>query len=205
MRQTISSLWYCPGLLCVLLTGMAPLAAQTLYRCGNTYQDKPCSNGQQGKVVTILKGAEAKDGLLDVNCSQKGQDAQKIMWARESGMTEKEMLDKAKTASERELVMSVYRQRGSSAQIRQSVEAACIADKDRHAATGVPPAREGSMPGEGKSVAASTAAAVAASTSGKALCEKMRSEMGALLGKDGSKEQREAVASALKNAGCQGG
>lgn len=205
MKQTISRLVCHLAWSGLLLAGMTPLAAQTLYRCGNTYQDKPCTNGQQGKVVTILKGGETKDGLLDVKCSQRGQDAQKIMWAREAGASENEMRDKAKGEAERELVTSVYRQRGTSTQVRQSVEAACIADKEK-AGTALPPKREGSGPGSdgspGAVASAAASTAGAASATGKANCDKMRSEMGALLGKEVSKEQREAVAAALKSAGC---
>lgn len=204
MNQSISRFTYYLALSGFLLAGMAPLAAQTLYRCGNTYQDKPCTNGQQGKVVNILKGGETRDGLLDVKCSQRGQEAQKIMWAREAGASEKDMRDKAKDEAERELVTSVYRQRGTSTQVRQAVEAACIAEKEK---TGTallpPPKRENSAPpAEVRAGSAAASATGAGSATGKPNCDKMRSEMGALLGKDVSKEQREAVAAALKSAGC---
>ena len=40
----------------VLAVAAAPAAlAQTMYRCGNTYQDKPCADGQAGRVVGSTK------------------------------------------------------------------------------------------------------------------------------------------------------
>lgn len=174
-----------------------PALAQTLYRCGNTYQDKPCS-GQAGKVVTVLKSGEAGPGLVDAQCSRRGSDAQKLMWARETGALESDMAAKAKTASERELVAVVYRQNGSSAQVRQAVEAACIAEKER-AGLIAPPlsTAPGSVAG-----AASGNAAASATAGNKASCDKLRTEVNAMLGKDAAKEQREAVAAALKSGGC---
>ena len=40
----------------VLAVSAVPSAlAQTMYRCGNTYQDKPCADGQAGRVVGSTK------------------------------------------------------------------------------------------------------------------------------------------------------
>jgi aldehyde dehydrogenase (NAD+) len=50
----------------LLISGsfITPSSAQTLYRCGNTYQDKPCT-GEPGKVVVeggVLSGAGHESG-----------------------------------------------------------------------------------------------------------------------------------------------
>lgn len=204
MRYGLEACWrqtLCGG---VLMACMGAAMAQTLYRCGNSYQDKPCANGQQGKVITVLKGADASPvSLNDAKCSQRGQEAQKLMWARESGVLEADMLAKAKSASERDLVGTVYRQRGSSAQVRQAVEAACVAEKDR-AASGGMGLSSGATAVRQDSAPAGAGAGAAASTGkiGKANCEQLRSEMGKMLGKDAGKEQQEALNGALRNAGC---
>jgi hypothetical protein len=182
-------------ILLLLMASAQPLVAQTLYRCGNTYQDKPCS-GQNGKVVTVLKSGEAGPGLVDAKCSQRGNEAQKLMWARETGAIESDMVAKARTASERELVAVVYRQNGSSAQVRQAVEAACIAEKEKAGTMGLPLGMGAASAASGASANASAAA------TNKPNCEKLRSEVNAMLGKEAGKEQREAVTAALKGAGC---
>ena len=44
------------------VVGVAPAAqAQTMYRCGNTYQDKPCDDGQKGRVVGTTSAPKAAD------------------------------------------------------------------------------------------------------------------------------------------------
>jgi hypothetical protein len=111
--------------------------AQTMYRCGNKYQDRPCDAGQKGKAVgstgTAGGAAPATGGSAAARCAQRGQDALKIVWAREGGATQERLESEAKTAQERELVSDVYRRRGSASQVQAAVEADCNADSDRAA------------------------------------------------------------------------
>lgn len=106
--------------------------AQGLYRCGNTYQDKPCT-GQAGKKLSAGIASNTKSSepvkAVDSQCVQRGDDAKKIVWAREGGLGELQMLEKAKSEDERKLVSDVYRLRGSAGEIKHAIEAACMADK----------------------------------------------------------------------------
>lgn len=119
----------------LLLAGLSASAhAQKMYRCGNTYQDRPCSGEQQGKVlgstgVPQPSAAPAAEGY----CGQRGASAQKIMWAKEAGRTEEMQLSAASGAEERKLIAEVYRKRGSSVEVRAAIEADCTAERQRAA------------------------------------------------------------------------
>jgi hypothetical protein len=65
-----------------------------------------------------------------------GIAAQKISWSREAGKTEDEQ---AATAGpdRRELIAEVYARRGSSVEVRASIEAACAAEEERERAAAV--------------------------------------------------------------------
>ncbi|GIK24460.1 MAG: hypothetical protein BroJett006_07060 [Betaproteobacteria bacterium] len=120
----------------VLLAGMAASAhAQKLYRCGNTYQDRPCAGEQPGKVIgssgtpqTASAGASA-----DPYCARRGEKAQKIMWAKEAGRTEEMQLSATTHPEDRKLIGEVYRKRGSSVEVRAAIEADCMDERQRAA------------------------------------------------------------------------
>jgi hypothetical protein len=124
-----------------LLAALAPAAAQTLYRCGNAYQDRPCSSGQPpGKVVNTT-GAGVAAGpraAITTACAQRGEAAQKIAWVRETGQTEEMQLAGAGAEGlDASLISEVYRHTGSAVQVRNAVEADCMAAADRAAAAAV--------------------------------------------------------------------
>jgi hypothetical protein len=109
--------------------------AQKMYRCGNTYQDRPCSGEQPGKVIgssgtpqTASAGASA-----DPHCARRGDKAQKIMWAKEAGRTEEMQLSAATHPEDRKLIGEVYRKRGSSVEVRAAIEADCMDERQRAA------------------------------------------------------------------------
>lgn len=113
------------------------LMAQNLYRCGNTYQDKPCAE-KDGKRIGGNRTAPTTPVptpavVIDPACIQRGVDAQKIAWAREGGMSEEQMLAKARTPNEKSVVADVYRLRGGSAEIKAMVEAVCQTRLQREA------------------------------------------------------------------------
>lgn len=120
----------------VLLAGMAASAhAQKMYRCGNTYQDRPCTGEQPGKVIgssgtpqTAPAGSSA-----DPYCARRGEKAQKIMWAKEAGRTEEMQLSAATHPEDRKLIGEVYRKRGSSVEVRAAIEADCMDERQRAA------------------------------------------------------------------------
>jgi hypothetical protein len=113
---------------------------QTMYRCGNNYQDTPCQNGEP--MTRIRKGSApqaAQAQTVDAECGDRGQDALKVVWAREAGATlEKQIseidgkaLSSAKAAERRQLIASVYQKRGSAPSIRSQIEAECLAEKEK--------------------------------------------------------------------------
>ena len=138
-----------------------PIFAQGLYRCGNTYQDKPCV-GEAGKKIAggVVNNAKPTTVLkpVDAACVQRGEEAKKIVWAREGGMGEQQMLGKAKTDEEKKLVADVYKVRGGANDVKVAMEAACVAEKTALAAGQAVPAAAG---------AASAASANAAASAGK--------------------------------------
>ena len=108
--------------------------AQTLYRCGSVYQDRPCEAGAKGKVVGST-GAEAAAAPatagVDAECVQRARDSQKIVWAREGGATEERLLADARSARERRLIQDVYRRPGAASTVQAGVQADCVAEKQR--------------------------------------------------------------------------
>jgi uncharacterized protein DUF4124 len=123
------------GLTCSLLLA-AQAHAQTLYRCGNVYQDRPCDAGQKGKVLGSTgaagsAGPATQTGGVDPECVQRGTDSNKIVWAREGGATEERLLSEAASESQRRLVRNAYRRPGAASSVQAAVEADCVAEKQR--------------------------------------------------------------------------
>jgi hypothetical protein len=116
----------------LIMFALAPsfASAQKLYRCGNVYQDKPCDKAEPTKILSGSAGpALIANRNVDLNCSQRGTAAQKIMWAREVGKTQEAQLQTATGAYEQELIQDVYRRRGNSAEVRVAIEDDCMAEK----------------------------------------------------------------------------
>lgn len=115
----------------------ASASAQTMYRCGNKYQDRPCDGGQPGRAVGSA-GTASQRGASDGDCGQRGIEAQKIMWAREGGATRERLLsdrDARGQPYDSRLVHDVYSKRGTAAEVRSAIEAECVAEKERAAQT----------------------------------------------------------------------
>jgi hypothetical protein len=122
----------------LVLTGSLLIAAQaqaqTMYRCGSVYQDRPCDAGKTGKVVGSTGTGSApatQAGGVDPECVQRGKDSHKIVWAREGGATEERLLSEATSARERRLIQNVYRRPGAATAVQAAVEADCVAEKQR--------------------------------------------------------------------------
>jgi len=132
----------------------APLmavAGQTMYRCGNKYQDLPCENGEgnrigktsgapQAQVQSQGRSAAQFQSEADAaECSNRGKDSFKISWAREAGATAEQQLadvdgkglSSRQAAQEKRLIASVYEKRGSSVSVRADIEAECMAEKEK--------------------------------------------------------------------------
>ena len=113
------------------------IGAQTLYRCGNQYQDTPCEAGKPGKRVSGgATRATTPDAAVDGDCSRRGERALQIIWAREAGATEEQQLAKAPPSgseggAHRRLIQAVYARRGSAPSIRAAIESDCMAEKEK--------------------------------------------------------------------------
>jgi hypothetical protein len=120
----------------------ASVGAQTMYKCGRQYQDRPCDAGQQGKVMGGAAPSQpAPKAGADAECAQRGSAALIVVWAREGGATAERQLSDievkntspSKKAEERKLVQDVYQKRGSAPEIRAAIEADCAVEKEKAA------------------------------------------------------------------------
>lgn len=126
-------------------------AGGTMFRCGSSYQDRPCDAGQPAKVIDRSGVAreqklavsapaapvEATPAVLapapalkvDAECAALGNRAKQVVWAKESGRTADVQLAAAPSDGDRRLIADVFNRRGSSLEVRQAVEADCMAAK----------------------------------------------------------------------------
>ena len=108
--------------------------AQTMYRCGSNYQDKPCAKGQQGGVIGTAKTASQSTMTgtpsVDPACKRRGDDAKKIIWMREAGAQKNDLLAKSTSAEQSQLIADIYAVRGNSNDIRANIEQSCMEEKD---------------------------------------------------------------------------
>ena len=113
-------------------------SAQTMYRCGSTYQDHPCGGGQQGQVIgtSPVPGAAPSSPAShghSAQCVQLGIAAQKIKWMREAGKTQQEQVATAAGRGQGDLIADVYGRHGTSMEVRAAVEQDCVDEQERAA------------------------------------------------------------------------
>ena len=124
--------------------------AQALYRCGNSYQDKPCSAaaaetpinpavrlGYSPANAAARPTTSPSSSPFASACAQVGKEAQRIVWNREGGATREKQIDELpRGAAYEEMVKtidSVYIKRGTAPEIRSQIEAECLVEKQRQA------------------------------------------------------------------------
>jgi hypothetical protein len=106
-------------------------------RCGNTYQETPCTGNQTATKELRANSAPTATASAgsDVDCARLAEESQKVSWAREGGATaEKQLADlnsKGGSEEQRRLIESVYRKRGTAPEVRASIERDCLAEKER--------------------------------------------------------------------------
>ena len=144
--------------------------AQRMYRCGNQYQEFPCTGGQQSKAVNSSGAGKsaAASTTADPECAARGAASQKIMWAREAGATQdKQIADlraKGQTdAAQAKLISAVYAKRGTVPEVRAAIEGDCVAEKDTAVQAAALRAAAAKLDGKGAGAPA-TAQAAAATT-----------------------------------------
>jgi hypothetical protein len=112
-----------------------PASAQTMYRCGSTYQDRPCDNAPASKTLQSNQGAKASSSagtvaVTDVQCAGRGAEALKLTWQREAGKTLEQQLAGVTSPTQRALIEETYSIRASAPEVRSAIEAACVKRKE---------------------------------------------------------------------------
>lgn len=114
-----------------MLVAAAESEAQTMYRCGSNYQDKPCAQGQVGKVIgTRQNREESASPAIDAACRRRGEAAKKIIWSRKGGASKDNLLAGVASREESRLIEDVYAIKGDYTQIRTTIETECMAAKE---------------------------------------------------------------------------
>lgn len=199
-----------------------PLQAQTMYRCGSSYQDRPCDNGQPGKIIGVNRApTDADKPKLDLACSRRGEEAKKIIWQREGGAIQEKLLAEAGNAERRKLIADVYAMRANSSEVRAAIESDCMAEKNRERAypyaqseadPGAFPSAQRSLPAAAGSAAQADKQAENAARK-RALCEQLKQQLaanrksqrsgGSVESMESLNQQRRDSATELKAIGCQ--
>ncbi len=121
--------WTCNLIMLFGLLCGGSVQAQTMYRCGSTYQDRPCENGQQGKIIGTNRVQNVSDApKLDASCLRRGEEAKKIIWSREGGAIQDDLLAATTSAERRRLISEVYAMRANSSEVRAKIESDCMTE-----------------------------------------------------------------------------
>ncbi|NJM43612.1 MAG: hypothetical protein HC858_05855, partial [Brachymonas sp.] len=104
--------------------------AQTMYRCGSTYQDTPCQAAPASKTFNSSGGARSAStggspnasansaSVSDVQCVGRGAQALKITWQREAGKTLEQQLAGVSSPTQRGLIEETYGIRAPAPEVR---------------------------------------------------------------------------------------
>lgn len=144
ITRIASSAAICLGLALLLAL---PSPAQALYKCGNSYQDKPCTGAAiEAPVNPAIRNATAPAPVAPQRaaaspfapeCGRIGVEAQRVVWQREAGATqEKQIAEVPRGNAYDEMVKTinaVFSRRGTAPEIRAAVEAECLVEKQRQA------------------------------------------------------------------------
>lgn len=134
----------CLGLLALMVLATP---AQALFRCGNSYQDKPCNTAAaENSVNPAIRNATVPATPAAVKpaaspfaaaCARMGNEAQRVVWNREGGATrEKQVAELPRGHAYDDMVQTidaVYTKRGTAPEIRGQIEAECLVQKQKQA------------------------------------------------------------------------
>jgi hypothetical protein len=129
------------------ITFLAALAAitsstafcQQLYKCGVTFQDKPCDSEIQKKYSAVT-GSFTKEQVspgADTQCAELGAKAVPIIQSRSGNETLESLhakvdlrpIGRQEKIKEKELINTVYAKKGSPIDIRRAIEIDCMDKK----------------------------------------------------------------------------
>jgi|GEM_PF-733333 len=120
------------ALICALLACSQASLADDLYRCGNSYQDRPCKGTKNSYLETkkstpkVIKAENESTSVIDANCQQRGEAAKTIAKLREAGKTQEQQINAASDVTSQALIKEVYNRRGSALQIQYAFEHDCM-------------------------------------------------------------------------------
>ena len=147
----------------VAIAWSSVLSAQTLYRCGKTFQDRPC-DGADGQVVGANKAQNSQSSKPSSRatthaCIMKGDQAKELRWQKEGGKTESQQIQEGRHSAE--FVRYVYSKSGSAIEVKASVESDCMGQLERDAQAAELQRAAERLRGGGNPPAASSAPAAA--------------------------------------------
>ena len=138
------------AVLVVTVAACSGASGQNLFKCGATFQDKPCDTEVQKK-YSSLTGSFSKEQVnatADAQCADRGIRALPFIQAR----TRQETLESLHAAidgkpiarlekvKEKELASTVFAKKGSPVEIRAAIETDCMDSKQFAAKGRMPPA-----------------------------------------------------------------
>jgi hypothetical protein len=206
--------------------------AQKMFRCGSTYQDRPCEGATSGKTVRdFSQPADASSSpgqVADASCAKRGADAQQIAWARESGKTADAMASQATSEEQAKLIAEVYNRRGSALEVRNAVQAQCMEEKAQAArlaamlsaalkaqgaaTAGSGPTAAGATPNSAPTSAAAPPVQQTATADNKNRCASLNAQLASIRNRqrtggtaktmESLNQQRQEIESAARDAGC---
>lgn len=134
----------CLGLLALMVLATP---AHALFRCGNSYQDKPCATAaaessvnpaiRNATVPATPAAAKPLASPFAAACARMGNEAQRIVWNREAGATrDKQVAELPRGHAYDDMVQTidaVYIKRGTAPEIRGQIEAECLVQRQKQA------------------------------------------------------------------------
>ena len=114
-------------------------SAQQLFKCGATFQDKPCDSEVQKK-YSPLTGSFTKEQVTanaDTQCAELGSRAVPIIQSRANNETlqslhaqvDSKPIGRQEKIRDKELITTIFSKKGSTAEIRGAIETDCMEKK----------------------------------------------------------------------------
>lgn len=133
---------------CALALVLCAAPGWAQYRCGNSFQDRPCDAGvpeqrigsgsrAPAPATSAPAAAAPQNSPFAAVCARQGERAQQMAWKREGGATLDKQIAELHNDGQRSeneaLLHSVYARRGSAPQIRSAIETECLAERQKQA------------------------------------------------------------------------
>jgi hypothetical protein len=154
-------------------------AAPNLYKCGATFQDKPCDTEVQKKYSSVT-GSFSKEQVnvtADAQCADRGAQALPFIQARTNqqalesvhAQIDGKPIGRLEKVREKELATAVFAKKGGPAEIRGAIETECMDNKQSGKARVSPVYSESNSRQAAADARAAAAAARAAAAEARAL------------------------------------